>query len=118
MPEIAEGASTLPANTPKLASFLSLTKYILVARVVHFLRAHLVGRTIKNAMVVEDTNVFGKAGTTGMDFVNALSGRKVSPFANMNIPGLVRWKPRKVLLVSPSVIVSRVHAHIYILGLS
>lgn len=48
-----------------------------VARVVHYLRLHLVGKTIKNVTAIEDTNVFGKVGTTGAEVVKALTGKKV-----------------------------------------
>ncbi|KAL2017152.1 hypothetical protein VTK56DRAFT_2521 [Thermocarpiscus australiensis] len=48
-----------------------------VARIVHYLRRHLVGKTIKTAEAIEDNNVFGKAGTTGPDVAAALTGKKV-----------------------------------------
>jgi formamidopyrimidine-DNA glycosylase len=48
-----------------------------VARAVHFLRRHLVGRTIKKATAIDDANVFGKVGTTGADVSAALTGKKV-----------------------------------------
>ncbi|KAK4252466.1 hypothetical protein C7999DRAFT_27203 [Corynascus novoguineensis] len=48
-----------------------------IARVVHFLRLHLVGKKIKNATAIEDTNVFGKVGTTGADVAKALTNKKV-----------------------------------------
>ncbi|KAK3682601.1 hypothetical protein B0T22DRAFT_289678 [Podospora appendiculata] len=48
-----------------------------IARIVHFLRIHLVGKTIKNATAIEDANVFGKVGTTGPEVAAALSGKKV-----------------------------------------
>jgi formamidopyrimidine-DNA glycosylase len=48
-----------------------------VARIVHFLRAHLVGKTVKSATAIEDANVFGKVGTTGPEVAKALKGRKV-----------------------------------------
>lgn len=48
-----------------------------VARVVHFLRLHLVGKTIKFAKAIEDTSVFGKVGTSGSEVEKALTGRKV-----------------------------------------
>jgi formamidopyrimidine-DNA glycosylase len=49
----------------------------LVARIVHYLRQHLVGKTIKHAAAIDDTNVFGKVGTTGADVAAALTGKKV-----------------------------------------
>ncbi|KAK2074660.1 hypothetical protein P8C59_008849 [Phyllachora maydis] len=48
-----------------------------IARIVHFLNLHLVGARIKTVLAVEDANVFGKVGTTGPEFVAALTGRKV-----------------------------------------
>ncbi|KAK3381391.1 hypothetical protein B0H63DRAFT_202721 [Podospora didyma] len=48
-----------------------------IARVVHFLRLHVVGKTIAAAQAVEDANVFGKVGTSGPEFVKAVTGRKV-----------------------------------------
>ena len=60
--------STFADNTPP------------VARAVHFLRLHLVGKTIKSATAVEDGNVFGKVGTTGPEFAAAMTGKKVGCF--------------------------------------
>ncbi|KAL2161984.1 hypothetical protein VTH06DRAFT_7769 [Thermothelomyces fergusii] len=48
-----------------------------IARVVHYLRLHLVGKKIKSATAVEDNNVFGKVGTTGAEVARALTGKKV-----------------------------------------
>ncbi|KAK4147493.1 Formamidopyrimidine-DNA glycosylase N-terminal domain-containing protein [Dichotomopilus funicola] len=48
-----------------------------IARVVHYLRLHLVGKTIKFAKAIEDTSVFGKVGTSGEEVEKALTGRKV-----------------------------------------
>jgi formamidopyrimidine-DNA glycosylase len=45
--------------------------------VVHYLRLHLVGKTIKHVSAIEDTNVFGKVGTTGSEVAAALTGKKV-----------------------------------------
>ncbi|CAK7219263.1 hypothetical protein SBRCBS47491_003786 [Sporothrix bragantina] len=47
------------------------------ARIVHFLRTHLVGKGIKNAKAIDDASVFGKVGTTGDAVANALKGKKV-----------------------------------------
>ncbi|EPE10388.1 formamidopyrimidine-dna glycosylase [Ophiostoma piceae UAMH 11346] len=47
------------------------------ARIVHFLKAHLVGKRIKVANAIEDVNVFGKAGTTGDEVAAAFKGKKV-----------------------------------------
>ncbi|EFX01148.1 formamidopyrimidine-DNA glycosylase [Grosmannia clavigera kw1407] len=47
------------------------------ARIVHFLRKHLVGKQIKKAAAIDDSNVFGKAGTTGATFAASVLGKKV-----------------------------------------
>ncbi|POS79780.1 formamidopyrimidine-DNA glycosylase, partial [Diaporthe helianthi] len=49
----------------------------LVARCVHFLRQHLVGKRISKVTALDDGNVFGKAGTSGSAFEKALKGRTV-----------------------------------------
>lgn len=77
MPEIAEsmlmksraGSIRKRVNTDNLLR--------LVARAVHFLRLHLVGKTIKTATAIEDANVFGKVGTSGPEFAAAMTGKKV-----------------------------------------
>ncbi|KAK2599335.1 hypothetical protein N8I77_011101 [Diaporthe amygdali] len=48
-----------------------------VARCVHFLRQHLVGKRISKIQAVDDNNVFGKVGTSGSAFEKALKGRTV-----------------------------------------
>ncbi|KAL7622310.1 hypothetical protein AAE478_007814 [Parahypoxylon ruwenzoriense] len=48
-----------------------------VARITHFLRQHLVGKTISKVLAPDDSNIFGKAGTTGPAFQKALAGKKV-----------------------------------------
>ncbi|KAG6361544.1 hypothetical protein INS49_009771 [Diaporthe citri] len=48
-----------------------------VARCVHFLRQHLVGKRISKIQAVDDNNVFGKVGTSGAAFEKALKGRTV-----------------------------------------
>lgn len=49
-----------------------------VARIVHFLRLHLVGKRIASASAVDDSNVFGKAGTTAAAVEAALTDNKAS----------------------------------------
>lgn len=56
----------------------------LVARCVHFLRQHLVGKKIAKIQAVDDNNVFGKVGTSGSAFEKALKGRTVSRPTVMN----------------------------------
>ncbi|KAH8666326.1 Formamidopyrimidine-DNA glycosylase N-terminal domain-containing protein [Xylariales sp. PMI_506] len=48
-----------------------------VARITHFLRTHLVGKTIKSVTALDDANVFGKVGTSGPAFEKAVTGKKV-----------------------------------------
>ncbi|EFQ34416.1 formamidopyrimidine-DNA glycosylase domain-containing protein [Colletotrichum graminicola] len=48
-----------------------------VARCVHFLRHHLLGKKIAKVSAPDDANVFGKVGTSGPAFEKALKGRKV-----------------------------------------
>lgn len=49
-----------------------------MARIVHFLRLHLVGKTISEVTAVEDAIVFGKAGTSGPEIESSLTGKKVT----------------------------------------
>ncbi|KAH8684797.1 putative formamidopyrimidine-DNA glycosylase [Tricladium varicosporioides] len=48
-----------------------------VARVVHFLRKSLVGKTLAVVKAQDDASVFGKVGTTGAEVQKALVGKKV-----------------------------------------
>ncbi|KAH7175789.1 Formamidopyrimidine-DNA glycosylase N-terminal domain-containing protein [Dactylonectria macrodidyma] len=48
-----------------------------VARIVHFLRLHVVGKRIASASAIDDKNVFGKVGTTGAEVEVALKGKKI-----------------------------------------
>jgi hypothetical protein len=56
----------------------SLTNLSAVARIVHFLRLHVVGKRIVSASAIDDKNVFGKVGTSGAEVEAALKGKKVS----------------------------------------
>lgn len=71
MPEIAEGQFV------HLISIIQVLTHQAVARITHFLRAHLVGKQIAHASAIEDVNVFGKVGTTGAEVEAALRGKKV-----------------------------------------
>ncbi|KAI1805344.1 Formamidopyrimidine-DNA glycosylase N-terminal domain-containing protein [Daldinia bambusicola] len=53
-----------------------------VARVVHFLRIHLTGKTIAKVVAPDDANIFGKVGTSGPAFEKALTGKKVLEVAS------------------------------------
>lgn len=48
-----------------------------VARAVHYIRKHLVGRTLQKVTAVEDGNVFGKVGTSHTEMMKHLTGKKV-----------------------------------------
>ncbi|KAG6257435.1 hypothetical protein E4U24_004407 [Claviceps purpurea] len=48
-----------------------------VARIVHFLRLHLVGKKIQTASAIDDANVFGKVGTSGAAVEAALKEKRV-----------------------------------------
>lgn len=48
-----------------------------VARIVHYLRKHLVGKTLAKVTAADDANVYGKVGTSGAEFQKALTGKKV-----------------------------------------
>lgn len=49
----------------------------LVARIVHYLKNHVVGRTLAAVKAQHDENVFGKVGTSAAEFEKALRGKKV-----------------------------------------
>ena len=49
----------------------------LVARIVHYLQKHFVGRTLATVKAQHDENVFGKVGTSAAEFEKALRGKKV-----------------------------------------
>ncbi|KAI0434233.1 formamidopyrimidine-DNA glycosylase [Xylaria sp. FL1042] len=48
-----------------------------VARVTHFLRQHLVGKKVAKVVAQDDNNIFGKVGTSGPAFQEALTGKRV-----------------------------------------
>ncbi|KAF4452627.1 formamidopyrimidine-DNA glycosylase [Fusarium austroafricanum] len=48
-----------------------------VARIVHFLRLHVVGKRIVSASAIDDKNVFGKVGIRGEEVAAALEGKKI-----------------------------------------
>lgn len=48
-----------------------------VARAVHYIRKHLVGKTLQKVTAVEDGNVFGKVGTRHTEIMKKLTGKKV-----------------------------------------
>ncbi|MCJ1478987.1 hypothetical protein MMC13_007671 [Lambiella insularis] len=48
-----------------------------VARIVSYIRQHLVGRVLATVKAQHDENVFGKVGTSAAEFEKALTGKKV-----------------------------------------
>lgn len=48
-----------------------------VSRIVHFIRKHLVGKTLAKVQAQHDDIVFGKVGTSAVEFQRALQGKKV-----------------------------------------
>ncbi|KAF2094556.1 TPR-like protein [Rhizodiscina lignyota] len=48
-----------------------------VARIVHYLKKHVVGRTIAAVKVQDDPIVYGKVGTSAAEFKSAMTGKKV-----------------------------------------
>ncbi len=48
-----------------------------VARIVHYIHEHLVGKTLAVVKAQHDENVYGKVGTSAAEFEKALTGKKV-----------------------------------------
>ncbi|RDW75193.1 putative formamidopyrimidine-DNA glycosylase [Coleophoma cylindrospora] len=48
-----------------------------VARIVHFLKKSLVGKTLEAIKAQDDANIFGKVGTSAAEFQESLTGKKV-----------------------------------------
>ncbi|PYI18625.1 putative formamidopyrimidine-DNA glycosylase [Aspergillus violaceofuscus CBS 115571] len=48
-----------------------------VSRIVHFIRHHLVGKTLTKVSAQHDDIVYGKVGTTAAEFQKAMEGKKV-----------------------------------------
>ncbi|KAL8649649.1 MAG: hypothetical protein Q9210_004273, partial [Variospora velana] len=48
-----------------------------IARIIHYLHQHLVGKTLTLVKAQHDENVYGKVGTTAAAFEKALTGKKV-----------------------------------------
>ena len=55
-------------NMPELAE---------VARIVHFIRQHLVGKTLSKVQAQHDDIVYGKVGTSADEFQKAMQGKKI-----------------------------------------
>lgn len=74
MPEIGEGKQIISSNLISLT--LQLTK--LVARIVHFIQKHLVGRTLAVVKAQHDEKVFGAVGTSATEIEKKLIGKNVN----------------------------------------
>lgn len=48
-----------------------------VARIVHFIRQHLVGKTLSKVQAQHDDIIFGKVGTSAAEFQKAMQGKKI-----------------------------------------
>lgn len=48
-----------------------------VARIVHFIRKHLVGKTLSKVQAQHDDIVYGKVGTSAEEFQKSIQGKKV-----------------------------------------
>jgi formamidopyrimidine-DNA glycosylase len=48
-----------------------------VARIVHFIRKHLVGKTLANVQAQNDDIVYGKTGTSAAEFQKAVQGKQI-----------------------------------------
>ncbi|KAI9932950.1 hypothetical protein ASPWEDRAFT_100210 [Aspergillus wentii DTO 134E9] len=48
-----------------------------VSRIVHFIRQHLVGKTLSKVSTQHDDIVYGKAGTSASEFEKAMQGKKI-----------------------------------------
>ena len=72
MPEIGEGIHAL--SVFGINADVGNWK---VARVVHYMRKHLVGKTLAKVVAQEDANVFGKVGTSADEIMKSLTGKKV-----------------------------------------
>jgi formamidopyrimidine-DNA glycosylase len=48
-----------------------------IARIVHFIRKHLVGKTLTKVTATDDPNVYGKVGTSAAEFQKHMTGKKI-----------------------------------------
>ena len=77
MPEIGEGSKTHIKILCTLHCICAYRWCHPVARIVHYIRQHLVGRTLAVVKAQHDENVYGKVGTSAAEFEKALTGKKV-----------------------------------------
>lgn len=57
-----------PVNMPELAE---------VSRIVHFIRQHLVGKTLSKVQAQHDDIIYGKVGTSAAEFQKAMTGKEI-----------------------------------------
>jgi formamidopyrimidine-DNA glycosylase len=48
-----------------------------IARIVHFIRKNLVGKTLAKVTATDDPNVYGKVGTSAAEFQKHMTGKKI-----------------------------------------
>lgn len=73
MPEIGEGKQIISSILISLRTQLT----ILVARIVHFIQKHLVGKTLAVIKAQHDEKVFGAVGTSATEIEKKLTGKSV-----------------------------------------
>ena len=56
---------------------INILTFTEVARVVHYIRKHLAGKTLEKVVAKPDENVYGKVGCSAEAFEKALTGKKV-----------------------------------------
>lgn len=49
-----------------------------IARIVHFIRKHLVGKTLARVQTQDDNIVYGKVGTSAAEVQKSLQGKKIT----------------------------------------
>ena len=60
-----------------LSTLVRADEALSVARIVHYIHKHLVGKTLAVVKAQHDDKVYGKVGTSAAEFEKALTGKKV-----------------------------------------
>lgn len=76
-PSANQLSSKLSIKSGVIVSVFNMPEIAEVARAVHYIRKHLVGRTLQKVTAIEDGNVFGKVGTSHTELMKHLTGKKV-----------------------------------------
>lgn len=63
--------------TLSICHICKMPEHTEVARIVHFIRKHLVGKTLSKVQAQHDDIVYGKVGTSAAEFQKAIQGKKV-----------------------------------------